>query len=237
MANGNRAAIEPLVVAPAYAVVVDHLRRAIHLGTYGPGDKLPPERTFAPQLGVSRVTLREAIRVLEAEGYLQVRRGATGGVTVRQRSGSPDELLEEVRASRDKLGALLEFRLVNERLAAERAATRVTAADVEALEATIAAMRETEGIGPFRHADSEFHLRIAAAADCDVLERAIEDARVAMFLAVDVLQYDVVLASTLRGHERVLEALRAGDAAAAGRAMAAHVRTTTRELDAILGAA
>jgi putative glutamine amidotransferase len=63
------------------------------------------------------------------------------------------------------------------------------------------------------------------------------DARVAMFLAVDVLQYDVVLASTLRGHKRVLEALRAGDAPAAGRAMAAHVRTTTRELDAILDAA
>jgi GntR family transcriptional regulator, transcriptional repressor for pyruvate dehydrogenase complex len=232
----NNTAVEPLVVAPAYAVVVDHLRRAIHLGIYGPGDKLPPERTLAPQLGVSRVTLREAVRVLEAEGYLQVRRGATGGVMVRERSGSPEELLQEVRASRDTLGALLEFRLVNERLAAERAASRVTAADLEALQATVAAMRESEGIGPFRHADSEFHLRIAAAADCEVLWRAIEDARVAMFLAVDVLQYDVMLASTIRGHERVLAALRAGDARAAGRAMAAHVKVTTRELDAMLDA-
>ena len=54
----------------------DHLRRAIHLGEFKPGDKFLPERQHAEQLGISRVTLREAIRVLEAEGYVEVRRGS-----------------------------------------------------------------------------------------------------------------------------------------------------------------
>src|SRR6185312_6437665 len=67
LASGGVDGHGPLFVPPAYAVVVAYLRRAIHLGSYAPGDKLPPERTLAPQLGVSRVTLREAIRVLEAE--------------------------------------------------------------------------------------------------------------------------------------------------------------------------
>lgn len=225
---------EPLVVPPAYAVVVQHVRRAIHLGQYAPGDKLPPERVFAPQLGVSRVTLREAIRVLETEGYVKTRRGATGGVTVLGRSESPEQLRERVRDQRDELSSLLEFRLVNERLAARRAATRVTPGDLAALEGTLAAMRESADVGSFRRADSAFHLRIAEAADFALLRAAVEEARAAMFLPLDALEYKLVLSATIRGHERILAALREGDADKAGRAMVAHVNTTSRELEAIL---
>lgn len=230
----NGGAFEPLVVAPAYAVVVEHLRRAIHLGTYAPGDKLPPERTFAPQLGVSRVTLREAIRVLEAEGYVTTRRGATGGVTVRERTEPMKDLRARAREKREEIGALLEFRRVNERLAAERAATRVSKEDLEALEGTIALLRTSEGIGDFRQADSAFHMRIATAAACDVLLHAVEEARVQMFTPVDTLSYDVLRDSTIGGHEKILAALRARDAAAAGRAMTNHISVTIEELDTIL---
>jgi len=232
-ANDN----EPLTVAPAYAVVVDHLRRAIHLGRYAPGEKLPPERVFAPQLGVSRVTLREAIRVLEGEGYLTTRRGATGGVIVLGHDASREELRERVRERREEIVALLEFRLVNERLAAERAAARISPAALDALAETVDALRASESIGAFRQADSAFHLEIAAAADCELLRRAVEDARAAMFLPLDALEYEVMLSATVRGHVKVLDALRAGDGAAAARAMAAHLRATNRELDAILAGA
>jgi GntR family transcriptional regulator, transcriptional repressor for pyruvate dehydrogenase complex len=235
MSGNNGEAIKPLVVTPAYAVVVNHLRRAIHLGTYGPGDKLPPERILAPQLGVSRVTLREAIRVLEAENYVSTRRGATGGVTVRERTESPEELRAHVRARREEIGALLEFRLANERLAAERAARLVLDEDLEALEETVAAMREESGVGPFRQADSAFHIRIARVAACELLQEAVEEARARMFLPLDALDYEVMLASTVRGHEHILKGLRKRDPAAAGRAMATHIAATTKELDAILG--
>jgi GntR family transcriptional repressor for pyruvate dehydrogenase complex len=192
MGAGENHDATPLVVAPAYAVVVEHLRRAIHLGQYAPGDKLPPERTLAPQLGVSRVTLREALRVLEGERYVKIRRGATGGVTVLGSTESRGELRARVRASRSQIEALLEFRLVNEQLAARRAAERATPEDLAALEATLVAIRASADIGSFRQADSAFHLRIAAAADFDLLRRAVEEARVALFLPLDALEYEVM---------------------------------------------
>src|SRR6185503_9449014 len=86
-----------LDIRPAYTVAADHVRRAIHLGEYKPGDKFPPERQHAEQLGISRVTMREAIRTLAAEGYIEVRRGATGGVTVLDQKQEPSELREKLR--------------------------------------------------------------------------------------------------------------------------------------------
>ena len=74
--------IEAVDLITAHQVVTERLRHAIHIGTYLPGDKLPPERTLAQQLGVSRMTVREAIRVLRADGYVASRRGPAGGITV-----------------------------------------------------------------------------------------------------------------------------------------------------------
>jgi DNA-binding FadR family transcriptional regulator len=233
MAGAGEGSTERLFVPPAYAVVVDHLRRAIHLGSYAPGDKLPPERTLAPQLGISRVTLREAIRVLEAEGYVATRRGARGGVTVLEQPLSPAELREQVRDQRDEIRSLLEFRRINERFAAERAATRIDADGLAALEETIEALHANER-GVFRQADSAFHLTVAAAAGFDLLRESVEEARARLFLAIDALDYEVVQKSTVRGHERITAALRAGDAAAAGRAMTAHITKTIDEIDSLL---
>jgi DNA-binding FadR family transcriptional regulator len=225
---------ERLDVPAAYAVVVDHLRRAIHLGQYGPGDKFPPERQHAETLGVSRVTLRGAIRVLEGEGYVKTRRGAAGGVTVLGSTETRDQLVERLRHSIDDLLAVQEFRLANERLAAERAATRLSAEDLDGLERSVQQIERADGVGSFRQADSFFHLEIAAAARCDLLRDAVEDARAAMFLPLDALDYELLVPETLKDHRRVLAALHARDAARAGRAMAAHVRRTSRQLQEIL---
>ena len=62
--------------------VAEHLRTLIHRGEVGPGDRLPAERELAEQLGVARISLREALKILQDEGYVQVRRGALGGAYV-----------------------------------------------------------------------------------------------------------------------------------------------------------
>lgn len=62
--------------------VAEHLRILIHRGEVGPGDRLPAERELAEQLGVARMSLRDAIKVLQADGYVEVRRGARGGTFV-----------------------------------------------------------------------------------------------------------------------------------------------------------
>ncbi len=81
--------LDPVATVPAYELVLEQLRRSINLGHFGPGDKLPPERDLARQLGVSRTTVREAVRVLEGEALVEVRRGSTGGITVLQPAVRP----------------------------------------------------------------------------------------------------------------------------------------------------
>lgn len=229
MNRGASNGSQRLDIRPAYAVATDHLRRAIHLGEFKPGDKFLPERQHAEQLGISRVTLREAIRVLEAEGYVEVKRGSSGGVTVLGSEQSSAQLREVLRSKLEELLDLQRFREVNERLAAELAAERATAAELAAFEASIADLEQSTNLGEFRQADSAFHLGIAAAARSPLLGAAIEQARTAMFDVADAL--DPHMASTsLKAHRRILEAIRAKDAKAAGRAMEAHIKRTSREL-------
>ena len=222
--------VAPIEVPAAYGVVVEHIRRAIHLGVYSAGDRLPPERAHAKQLGVSRVTLREALRVLEGEGYLEMRRGATGGATVIARG----ETKARLRQKLDELMGIQDFRIANESLAARRAAERATEADLAELERTIDVIRDEPTQHDFRRADSDFHLKIAAVADHKLLRQAIEDARAAMFGQIDVVDFEIITQTTVRGHQRIVDALRDGDSAKAGQAMTAHVKSATKEILAVL---
>ena len=99
--------VEP---AAAHALVVEQLRRAVHIGSYVPGDRLPSERALAEQLGVSRATVREAIRVLREEGYVESRRGARGGLVVLDQGQNEERMRPVVRAR------LAEFREAVSRL-------------------------------------------------------------------------------------------------------------------------
>jgi GntR family transcriptional repressor for pyruvate dehydrogenase complex len=228
------AATSRLDIPPAYEVVVDRLRRAILLSVYRPGEKFPPERLHAQQLGVSRVTLREAVRVLEGEGLVEARRGATGGVIVLDRHVSADAQRRRLRDSLAELEGVSDFRLANERCAAQRAATRITGEQLEGLEASISAMRSCESVAEFRAADSSFHVGVAQAADCALLQRAVEDARIELFTSLDALDYELALPTTISAHRRIVDALRAGDAARAGRAMERHLTTTWDEVLAVI---
>src|SRR4051794_29044423 len=72
----------PVPVRNAFEVTVERLAQSIRLGVLAGGDRLPPERELADTLGVSRVTLREAIGALRAAGLIESRRGRGGGTFV-----------------------------------------------------------------------------------------------------------------------------------------------------------
>src|SRR4051794_36734489 len=72
----------PVPVRNAFEVTVERLAQSIRLGVLAGGDRLPPERELADTLGVSRVTLREAIGALRAAGLIESRRGRGGGTVV-----------------------------------------------------------------------------------------------------------------------------------------------------------
>ena len=118
----------------AYELVVEQLRKAIFLGRFVPGEKLPSERDLASQMLVSRTTVREAIRVLEGEGLVSVKRGATGGLTVLPQDRlSSSEIEAYIRAQLGILDNLFDYRVANECAAASFAAMRRTQAHLDRL--------------------------------------------------------------------------------------------------------
>jgi DNA-binding FadR family transcriptional regulator len=197
---------------------------------YVPGDKLPSQRELAKSLGVSMATLREAVRVLEAEGYVSLRRGATGGAFVLENREREDVLLQRLHARLDEFDEWMDFREAVEAASAKLAATRASSGELEELEATVEALRGHPDQPGFRAADSSFHLGLAQAAHNQFVLGAVRDARAAFFNAFDGVRHVFNEGSTLEWHERILAAVAAGEPRAAADAMGEHVRVAWQEI-------
>jgi len=230
------AGIERVEHVPVYGLVVDQLRRAIHSGSFVPGDKFPPERELSKQLGVSRASVREAIRVLEGEGYVETRRGASGGIIVLDRAQTEDRLGEIIRAKLPEIEQVIDFRLAVECSAARLAAMRRTDEDLATLREAFTTMAESRETKRFRAADSAFHQGIARAARNDWMERSIIDARAFLWMTVDKVAENVFRTAQLH-HGQILAAIEAGDPDAAERHVAAHIEVTRTDLIRIAAAA
>lgn len=234
--QSSERAIERVEHAPVYGLVVEQIRRAIHIGTYIPSDKLPPERELAKKLGVSRTTVREAIRVLEGEGYVESRRGATGGVIVLDRGQTEQRAARLIKEKLPELEEVVEFRLAVECGAARLAALRRTDEDLVKLTEAYEHMEPGQETPRFRAADSAFHLGIAEAARNSWMRKAIEDARAAIWVPVDMYAEHVFRTAQLH-HGQILQAIRDRDPNAAEEAVAAHIETTRKDLHQIASAA
>lgn len=178
-----------------YELVVEQLRKAIFLGRFMPGDKLPPERDLAKQMLVSRTTIREAVRVLEGEGLIAVKRGPTGGLVVQQQNRlRPAEVEAYIEAQLAQLDNLFDYRIANEAAAAALAALRRDKKqlarmrraldEMDRLSATKETRANTANIARFFACDSEFHIAIAQSSANPYMLEAVEHSRAAMFLPV-----------------------------------------------------
>lgn len=223
-------ALETVSVPSAAEVVVAQLTRAIELGRLLPGDRLPAERELATQLGVSRVTLRDALADLVGAGLLErSSRGSGGGAleVAAERSGPGDG---ENRARRAELQEIYEFRVACESAAGELAAQRRNDADLARLGTAIDDLSGELTLARFRAADNAFHLALADASRNGRLRAAIEDARAAMFRPLDALPFELAVPRTVEDHRRILAAIAAADPAAARDAVADHLREAQGEL-------
>lgn len=215
-------------------LVGQQIEEAIHLGLYGPGDKLPAEQQLADHLGVSRMTVRYALQILQTKGYVRSKRGKTGGWFINNVTPSTNPLRESLLRSLPRLYHVLDFRLVVEPAAAQWAAERRTEDHLAQMEGALALMENVEDLPEFRRADSAFHLAIAAATGNPMMEKAIREARMTLFVLADAMGFGVVLHSTREEHRRIYRAIREGEGDEAYRAMAHHIETTRSELNDIL---
>ena len=225
------AAVKPV---PGYQAVVDVLRREIALGRMVPGDRLPAERTLAEQLGVARETLRQALRVLEGSGEVETRRGSRGGAVIREPVIDRELIRADLRSHREAILAHHAYRSVLEQAAARLAAEHHDPADLDAMQRAQDDIRQAATMPAARAADTAFHIAVATAGRNPYLLAAIEDARAEGFHAIDALPFDFVTATSLDAHQRILDAIRADDAAAAEAAMREHITTSAQEFDQLL---
>jgi GntR family transcriptional repressor for pyruvate dehydrogenase complex len=198
---------------------------ALILEKMRPGDKLPAERELAELLGVSRSSIRDAIRRLELMGLVEPRQGA--GTVVREIS--PDALVNPlanvIQHKRQLVGELLDFRRMLEPPLAARAATHASTEDIGAMEEILRRQSaKVRGGEVAVEEDSEFHYRIAMASGNSVVLKVLD---VVMDLLRETrersLQSQGRPQKSLAGHRRILAAIRRRDAAAAQAAMRQHI--------------
>lgn len=214
--------------------VAEHLRGLIHRGEVDPGERLPGERELAEQLGVARVSLREAIRILQDDGYLEVRRGARGGTFVTELHEPAATWRERMREQTGEMDDIIDFRVALETQAARLAAKRRTPADLAALRLAIKKVARAESRAEFRLADSQFHGALAHAARNVRLETSIPSARGELFSPHDLLAYQEPIEETRQDHQLIYNAVRDGEADAAEVAMREHIERTRHQLRAIV---
>jgi GntR family transcriptional regulator, transcriptional repressor for pyruvate dehydrogenase complex len=154
-----------------YHLVAGQIEEAIVSESLKPGDKLPPERELMKQLGVSRRTVREAFRILEQKGLIEVKTGAKGGAFIRgittEQMGESLALL--LRLKKVSLSEVGEFRYDLESIIAGRAAERATREDVKFLTGLLAeakALLSEENFDwkAFMDVDRRMHMSLANIA-------------------------------------------------------------------------
>ncbi|HSR85004.1 MAG TPA: FCD domain-containing protein [Streptosporangiaceae bacterium] len=232
--------LRPVRQGNAFEETVERLLTAIKLGLVAPGERFPAERELAAQLGISRLTLREAIRELHEAGYVSSRRGRLGGTFVTYTRPLPDssELRRLAIQDADKLTDALTFRLAVEAGAAEALAAQCGAGANGVGPSLLARLDEVNAASPkdYRRLDTLFHLSIAELTGSSLLAASCADARMRLndFLnAIPVLQRNID--NTAGQHRAIVQAILAGDAVAARSAVAEHLAGTAALLRGFLG--
>jgi len=218
-------------VAPrAFEHILGELEASISAGALEAGDRLPPERDLAAQYAVSRASVREAIRVLEAMGIVSVRRGAEHGVVLLQEPGNAFQpVLRLLMALRHvSLDDAIEFRVMVEAgaarsLAAVGDAGGVLADLLDRMEAPGVRQQEFHGL------DATYHVTLVRTAG-NTLLNLVEDAvdgllrKVVTDLSLIAWDWEAIRPQLIAEHRAIHDAIVAGDGERAATLVTEHIR-------------
>lgn len=199
-------------------------KRLIADGVLSPGDRLPPERELAELVGVSRSSLRPALKVLENLGIISQRVGSGTRLNPAAASILAEPLQFLILLDGITFQELMEARLIVEPELAARAAERATSEDQTALKGAIARMEEcADDPDSFVKCDLEFHQAVYHAAGnrvCAMLFTVVHQSLEELVRFTSVL---VEPEHTIRFHRRIFAAIRRGQPEAARQQMREHL--------------
>jgi DNA-binding FadR family transcriptional regulator len=235
----------PVQTRRTFEEAVEQIAERIQVGELGVGDQLPPERTLASQMQISRPTVREALKILADSGVIQVRPGPTGGAFVLS-DFVPREVIQRRSDLRlHEVGGVLEARRLLEPRVAQLAAVHGTEEDFAAMDRTIALqakLAETSGAllmvheDRFLGLDQRFHLAIARATGNSTIVGLMRTLLRRLDIARDMAMHErPTVEWSIDIHRQTVDAIRSGDMARIDRVMDEHLaeleRACERDLD------
>jgi DNA-binding FadR family transcriptional regulator len=228
------------VMEPGVTATVAHKLEQLVLADLEPGAELPGESDLAANLGVSRLTVREAIKGLQARGLVEIRRGRRPTVAFPNARPIGDFFASVIRRDPRQLLDLLELRVALEVHIASLAASRASRATLGAMELALEAMRRnaSESNPDDIHADDiRFHEALAAASGNQLLSFLIEAMETPLHASRlkslrGHLSRGGTVADVIEQHARILDRVKARDVKGAGVAMRDHLAQTARDLKA-----
>ncbi len=225
----------PIENTKAYVKIASQVVALIENGTLKPGEKLPPERVLAEQLGTSRPTVREALSALELSGIIEIKTGSGSYV----KEHIENNTLVNKLSMYDSPSEIIESRKIIESELAALAAQKITPAVLKRL-AVIVDQMSLEKVkadhGLMDELDQNFHLTLAEAGDNSILYDTLNNILTAMKQVLwkhmkqnsgdrlwDPEMYYLV-------HNRILEAVQRRSPQEARRAMLEHLNEIEREM-------
>ncbi|MGH3359446.1 MAG: FadR/GntR family transcriptional regulator [Nocardioidaceae bacterium] len=224
--------LEPLERAKTYELVVRRIKEEIFAGRLRPGDRLPGERQLSEQLQVSRPSVREAVRILQAMQIVSSRPGTGAGsgliVSTQPSRALTDLLGIHVALSSYSISEVMSVRVVLEQQSVRTLAGQVEDADLARIDEILGRMSEP-GLdrGTFHDLDTEFHIAIAHGSDNALLADLMGALRDSVRRPMDEAFADSDWATRqtvlVREHVEIFEAVRAADPDLAANLMRRHI--------------
>jgi len=214
--------------------VFEQLRDQILKRVWLPGSKIPSEHALAEQLGVSRISVREAVKMLSSLGLLETKRG--GGTFVRQYRGEVffNPLIPMLALDSTDVYDVLEYRKIVERGTVALVAETADEATIESLERAYAAMQgEAVNDHAFAVADLDFHLALAKATGNPIIVKINDIIKSILSVSMESVVHSLGYNDGLVYHRKIIDAIKARDRDGAERLMDEHIQRTIDRLKAV----
>jgi GntR family transcriptional regulator, transcriptional repressor for pyruvate dehydrogenase complex len=223
--------VEPVRTSRTFEAAIENLLEGIERATLHLDDRLPTEEQLAGQLGISKPTLRQALRVLERSGLLRVRAGKGGGIFIASEVIPVDAITHNVAVEAEDAVDVLRGRRLLEGAITIMAAKAATEEDYAAIERTIDLLARNVGDRPrVMGANAMFHRAVIRACHNKTLQSAMRNIESDLAPIRDTYQGGIENdRETLELHRRQLAAMRSGDLKALAGILDEHFRTLEEE--------